>query len=50
MAIAGARNGAFSGLVVRHYEVVMLRAAEAIKSLKVEPGELKHADGQAALL
>ncbi|HUT32057.1 MAG TPA: glycoside hydrolase domain-containing protein [Planctomycetota bacterium] len=40
--LAGARNGAFSG-------VVMVRSPEAVKGLKVEPGALKLADGDAVI-
>jgi hypothetical protein len=40
--VVGARNGAFSG-------VLGVRAAETIKHLSVEPGELKLADGSAVL-
>ncbi|MBM4030679.1 MAG: hypothetical protein FJ291_02715 [Planctomycetes bacterium] len=42
LRLAGARNGAFSG-------VAMLRSAEAVKSLKVEPGELRLVGGDAAI-
>jgi len=42
VVLAGARNGAFSG-------VVMLRSTEAIASVKVEPGELKRVDGEGTL-
>lgn len=40
--LAGARNGAFSGVAV-------LRSREAVKSLRVEPGALSLAGGDAAI-